>query len=140
MKRTTRRLERQYREARSNARPGVLSSTNCVRCSKPNTRLTGRLPSPRTDMTANYSGVLLRPPTTSTTSSHTADDFATFCVSKVYKIRQATSSVPPPDSFIQTRHVAQFSHFSPVTSKKSPIYWLSFPLSAAHSIHYQPKN
>jgi len=48
------------------------------------------------------------------TSSHTADDFATFCDGKVDKIRQATSSVPPPA--IQTRHVAQFSHFSPVTS------------------------
>jgi len=60
--------------------------------------------------------VLLRPPTTSTTSSHTADDFATFCVGKVANIRQATSSVPPP--VIQTRHVAQFSHFSPVTSKE----------------------
>jgi len=60
--------------------------------------------------------VLLRPPIAPTTSSHTVDDFVSFCVGKVDKIRQATSGAPPP--VIQTRHVAQFSHFSPVTSKE----------------------
>ena len=67
-----------------------------------------------TDRRRHY--VLLRLPIAPTTSSHTVDDFVGFCVGKVDKIRQATSGAPPP--VIQTRHVAQFSHFSPVTSKE----------------------
>ena len=121
-KRTTRRLERLYRAARSNASYTAwrtqFDKQRALFQAKYTSYWSSAVAENRHDSKLLWSkvSVLLRPPTTSTTSSHTADDFAVFCVSKVDKIRQATSSVPPP--VIQTRHVAQLSHFSPVTSKE----------------------
>ena len=102
--------------------PGVHRSTNSACCSRRNTRLTGRLPSLRTDTTANYCGRKLmyccdhqqrqpRPVILSTTLS-------TFLSARLTRYGRRQRALHHRSSVIETRHVAQLSHFSPVTSKE----------------------
>ena len=56
--------------------------------------------------------VLLHPPAPSSSTVHTADDFASFFVGKVSDIRSATAAAPP--AVIVPREMLSFSQFDPV--------------------------
>ena len=60
--------------------------------------------------------VLLKPPSSSTAQSLSADDFASHFTAKVDGIRSATECAPPPD--IMHRAVPRLSDFDPVTTKE----------------------
>lgn len=122
MKRNTRRLERIYRTARTDASCAdwrtQFDKQRAFFEAKYAAYWSSTIAENRHDSKLLWSkvNVLLRPPTAPTTSTHTVDDFANFFVGKVEKIRQATAGAPP--AVIETRHVAPFSHFSPVTIKE----------------------
>ena len=122
MKRSTRRLERQYRATRTDASHTAwrtqFDEQRTLFQNKYASYWSSVVAENRHDSKSLWSkvNVLLRPPVTSATSNHTVDEFTAFFVGKVEKIRQATSSVPP--AVIERRHVAPFRDFLPVTVKE----------------------